>query len=110
MLQGCKLRAYRANGRWQARPPDGEPEPPKALYVYELDRTWRRRPGVARVEVAPAKAPHEGLSSDVWAETEFGGAWLKRCSIVARLVKRASMLADVVVGTIVAIRTMMRLR
>ena len=82
--------------------PDGEPEPPKALYVYELDRTWRRRLGVARVEASPVRLPHEGISSEAWAETEFGGAPLGDVRLSARLVKSASMLADVTGGSIVA--------
>ena len=82
--------------------PDGEAEVPKALYVYELDRTWRRRLGIPRVETAPVKQPHEGLSSETWAETEFGGAALGDARLSKRLVKSASMLADVVGGAIVA--------
>ncbi len=82
--------------------PGWEPEPAKALNVYELDLSWCRRLGVNHVETPPVRLPHDGLSSDTWAETEFGGAPLKDARLSARLVESASMLADVVGGSIVA--------
>ena len=79
------------------RKTDGDaPEPPKALYVYELDRGWRKALGVPVVELHPVRAPHEALDSDQWAEAEFGGAPLGNRLRSTRLVRSASMLASVI--------------
>ena len=77
-------------------------EAPKALYVYELERLWRKRLGVPQVELFPVRQPHEGLSSDHWAEAEFGGAPLGDARLSTRLVKSASLLSDVVGHAMVA--------
>ena len=48
------------------------------------------------------RQPHEGLSSDHWAEAEFGCAPLADARLSTRLVKSASLLSDVVGHAIVA--------
>ena len=83
---------YTAGGKRQS---DDEPEPPKALYVYELDRGWRQTLGVPAVELHPVRAPHEALDRDQWAEAEFGDAPLGNRLRSTRLVRSATMLASV---------------
>ena len=46
----------------------------KTVFVYELERSWRRKLGVVRVEHAPSLEPGEGLNAQHWAHNEFGGA------------------------------------
>ena len=65
----------------------------KTVFMYELERSWRRRLGVAPVEHAPALAPGAGLTADAWAANEFGGAPLGDRRLSARLVKSAGLLA-----------------
>ena len=66
----------------------------KTMYVYELERSWRRRLGVERVEHAPVLEPGEGLDSRNWAENELGGSEMGDRRLTARLVKSASLLAE----------------
>ena len=75
------------------RQPDDDPEPPKALYVYELDPRWRQRLGVRKVDLYPVRQPHHLLDSDQWAEAEFGDAPLGNKLRSVRLVKSASLMA-----------------
>ncbi len=42
----------------------------KVVYMYVLDRNWRRKLGVAE----PALSPGEGLDASTWAHHEFGEA------------------------------------
>ena len=65
----------------------------KTVLVYELERSWRRRLGVAHVDHAPSLHPGEGLSAEDWAQNEFGGAPLGDKRLSARLVKSAGLLA-----------------
>ena len=66
----------------------------KTVYVYELERSWRRRLGVERVEHEPVLEPGEGLDSRNWAENELGGSEMGDRRLTARLVKSASLLAE----------------
>ena len=66
----------------------------KWVYVYELDRGWRRRLGVPRVEHAPRLEPGAGLDSEQWASNEFGGAVLGDKRLTDRLVRSAALLAQ----------------
>ena len=59
----------------------------KTVFVYELERSWRTKLGVARVEHAPSLEPGEGLNTQHWAHNEFGGAPLGDRRLSARLVK-----------------------
>ena len=65
----------------------------KTVFMYELDRSWRRRLGVAHVDHAPSLQPGEGLSAEDWAQNEFGGAPLGDKRLSVRLVKSAGLLA-----------------
>ena len=65
----------------------------KTVFVYELERSWRTKLGVARVEHAPSLEPGEGLNAQDWAHNEFGGAPLGDRRLSARLVKSAGLLA-----------------
>ena len=48
----------------------------KWVYIYELDRKWRRHLGVDFVDHAPSLMLGEGLSRADWAGNEFGAhAW-----------------------------------
>ena len=38
----------------------------KTVFMRELDRSWRRKPGVPHVDHAPALEPGEGLDADQW--------------------------------------------
>ena len=66
----------------------------KSVYMYPLQRDWRRRLGVRHVDHAPRLVPGEGLDSDVWAGNEFGGAELGDKRLTARLIKSATLLAE----------------
>ncbi len=65
----------------------------KTVLMYEMERSWRRKLGVVRVEHAPVLAPGEGLNAADWAVNEFGGAPLGDKRLSARLVKSAALLA-----------------
>ena len=65
----------------------------KTVFVYELERSWRTKLGVAPVEHAPSLEPGEGLNAQDWAHNEFGGAPLGDRRLSARLVKSAALLA-----------------
>ena len=67
---------------------------PKWVYVYELDRKWRRHLGVEYVDHAPSLRLGEGLSRTDWTRNEFGGARLGNRQRSERLVKSASLLAE----------------
>ena len=66
----------------------------KSIYVYELDRRWRRRLGVAYVDLTPTRSPAEGLDADSWAMNEFGGAPLGDTRWSKRLVRNAQLVAS----------------
>ncbi len=66
----------------------------KALFMYAVDRRWRSYLGVPEVALRPVRQPHEGM--DDWVEAEFGGAALGDNRLSTRLVKSASLLAEVI--------------
>ena len=66
----------------------------KTVYVYELERHWRRRLGVPPVEHAPVLELGAGLDSRQWAAHEFGGSEMGDRRLTARLVKSAGLLAE----------------
>ena len=65
----------------------------KTVFMFPLDRRWRRELGVPHVELRPVLEPGAGLSASEWAENEFGGAPLGDRRLSARLVKSAGLLA-----------------
>lgn len=83
---------YTAGGKHHA---DAAEAAPKAVFLYELDRNWRTHLGDPKVKYRPELSPHDGMDSGQWAENEFGGAPLGDKRLSARLVKSASLLADV---------------
>ncbi len=57
-------------GRSAPKPPS---KTPKAVYVYELQRDWRRQMGIPpRSEQIPPLGVEEGLANGNWVEAEFG--------------------------------------
>lgn len=66
----------------------------KSIYMYELQRNWRSRLGLARVDPAPRLEPGAGLDAAQWAQNEFGGAQLGDKRLTARLVRSAALLAE----------------
>ncbi len=46
----------------------------KSVFVYELDRRWRRTLGVPAVSLYPKRAVGAGLDSAGWVQQEFGEA------------------------------------
>ena len=65
----------------------------KTVFMYPLDRRWRRHLAVPHVDLRPELQPGDGLSSSHWAENEFGGAALGDKRLSARLVRSAGLLA-----------------
>ena len=65
----------------------------KTVFMYELDRSWRRQLGVPHIDHAPSLEPGEGLNAEDWAQNEFGGAPLGDKRLSTRLVKSAGLLA-----------------
>ena len=65
----------------------------KTVFVYALDRTWRKQLGVPTVEVFPKLEVGAGLNSDDWAQQEFGSAQLGNKRRTARLVRCATLLS-----------------
>ena len=82
---------YTAGGKRHAH---SKEEAPKALFMYAVDRRWRSYLGVPEVALRPVRQPHEGM--DDWVEAEFGDAPLGDRRLSTRLVKSASLLADVI--------------
>ena len=82
---------YTAGGKRHAH---SKEEVPKGLFMYEVDRQWRTYLGVPEVALRPVRQPHEGV--DNWVETEFEDAPLGDRRLSTRLVKSASLLADVI--------------
>lgn len=70
------------------------PEPVKDVYVYVLERDFRRRMGLdAQSGLGPLPAG-VGLESDQWSQQEFGGAPLGDRRLAKRLVQSAMMQAE----------------
>ena len=65
----------------------------KTVFMYELDRSWRRQLGVPHIDHAPSLEPGEGLNAEDWAQNEFGGAPLGDKRLSTRLMKSAGLLA-----------------
>ena len=65
----------------------------KTVFMHAMERSWRRKLGVAPVDHAPSLQPGEGLNAAQWAQNEFGGAPLGDKRLSARLVKSAGLLA-----------------
>lgn len=66
----------------------------KGIYVYELERDWRRRLGVGPAPTDGPLQPGEGLAGACWAEHEFGGAPLGDKRLSRRLVDSARRQAE----------------
>ena len=67
----------------------------KAIYVYPLERDFRRRMGLSPDAGLGALGPADGLETDRWAENEFGGAPLGDVRLSKRLVNVAAAKAEV---------------
>jgi len=67
----------------------------KAIYLYPLEREFRRRMGVSPDAGLAALGPAEGLETDRWAANEFGGAPLGDERLSKRLVEVAAAKAEV---------------
>lgn len=75
-------------GRSAPRPPR---KTPKAVYVYELKRDWRRQMGIPpRSEQIPPRGLEEGLENAHWVEAEFGNVDLGHRDREQRLVRIAA--------------------
>lgn len=58
----------------------------KDIYVYELDKNFRRHLGLGDYQRRPALAMGEGLESGCWVQNELGGARLGDARLTRRLV------------------------
>ena len=67
----------------------------KTIYVYPLERDFRRRMGLSPDAGLGELGPADGLETDKWAENEFGGAPLGDARLSRRLVKVAAAKAEV---------------
>lgn len=67
----------------------------KAIYVYPLERDFRRRMGLSRDAGLGALDAVDGLEAEHWAQNEFGGAPLGDARVSKRLVKVAKAKAEV---------------
>ncbi len=67
----------------------------KAIYVYPLERDFRRRMGLSPDAGLGALGPADGLETDRWAENEFSGAPLGDARLSKRLVNVAAAKAEV---------------
>ena len=65
----------------------------KAVFVYDLDRRWRKHLGVAHVEAYPKLEAGAGLDAETWAAQEFGDAQLGDKRRTTRLVNSVTILA-----------------
>ncbi|MEE8308644.1 MAG: IS4 family transposase [Gammaproteobacteria bacterium] len=67
----------------------------KAIYVYPIEKDFRRRMGLSPDAGLGALSPADGLQAEAWAENEFGGAPLGDGRLEKRLVKVAAAKAEV---------------
>ncbi len=67
----------------------------KAIYVYPLERDFRKRIGVTPDAGPGPLSPTDGLDADCWAENEFGDAPLGDARLSKRLVNVAAAKAEV---------------
>ena len=65
----------------------------KSIYMYVLDRKWRRLLGVPAPVSVPL-GPADGLDRESWAENEFGDAPLGDKRLTRRLVTSAAVQAE----------------
>ena len=83
------LRVGTTTGRGRSAPTPPS-KTPKAVYVYELKRDWRRQMGIPpRREQIPARGLEEGLENAHWVEAEFGNVDLGHQHREQRLVRIA---------------------
>ena len=87
------VRVGESCGRGRQDRTHAAPETRKAVYVYELEPTWRERLARRAPGGAPL-APGEGLDAGSWAANEFGGAPLGDARLSARLVGSAHHMAQ----------------
>ena len=80
-------------GRGRRARPGAPPVGVKAIYMYALDREWRRLLGVPAPVSVPLD-PADGLDRESWAENEFGGAPLGDKRLTRRLVTSAAVQAE----------------
>ncbi len=69
--------------------------PPKAIYIYPLEKDFRKRLGLSPNAGLGALDPADGLEAEHWAENEFGGAPLGDARLSKRLVSVAGAKAKV---------------
>lgn len=67
----------------------------KAIYVYPLEKEFRKRIGLSADAGLGALTPAQGLENEHWAENEFGGALLGDARLSKRLVSVAKEKAQV---------------
>lgn len=65
----------------------------KAIYVYPIEKKFRKRIGLSADAGLGALTPAQGLENEHWAENEFGGAPLGDARLSKRLVNMANILA-----------------
>jgi len=82
-----RLGASKGRGRQDRHHHAGESI--KDIYVYELDKDFRRHLGLEDYERRPALGPGEGLDAGHWAVNELGGARLGDARLTRRLVSIA---------------------
>ena len=63
------------------------------MFVYDLDRRWRKHLGVAHVDAYPKLEAGAGLDAETWAAQEFGDAQLGDKRRTSRLVNSVTILA-----------------
>ncbi len=68
---------------------------PKAIYVYPIEKDFRKRMGLRSGAGAGALSSTDGLEAEQWAQNEFGGAPLGDVRLSRRLVQVAAEKADV---------------
>lgn len=84
------LRVGTTTGRGRSAPPPPR-KTPKAVYVYELKRDWRRQMGIPpRSEQIQPLDLEEGLEDAHWVEAEFGNVNLGHQDREQRLVRIAA--------------------
>ena len=66
----------------------------KTIYVYPIERDFRKRMGLSPDAGLGALRPADGLAADQWAENEFGGAPLGDARLSKRLVNVAAAKAE----------------
>ena len=67
----------------------------KTIYLYPLERDFRRQIGLSTEAGLGSLGPADGLETDRWAENEFGGASLGDARLSKRLVEVAAAKAEV---------------